>query len=160
MAVSLNVSKMEVYSTLDAMKEKATHKINRFSETAPIHIKDAVHAFADVAELTGCNAIASKMLGFNITNALRQEVEGNIMAGLMSLVIVGVVLMVISIILGSLEHPLMQAIPDNSSFVELRDSIPSNLTSALNIAVIIPIILAAVLILGVVYMLAYRGGGQ
>ena len=97
MAVSLNVSKMEVYSTLDAMKEKATHKINRFSETAPIHIKDAVHAFADVAELTGCNAIASKMLGFNITNALRQEVEGNIMAGLMSLVIVGVVLMVISI---------------------------------------------------------------
>ena len=54
----------------------------------------------------------------------------------------------------------MQAIPDNSSFVELRDSIPSNVTSALNIAVIIPIILAAVLILGVVYMLAYRGGGQ
>jgi len=122
------------------------------------YITGAVHTFVDIANITGCNGMVSKILGYDVGMALRQEVEGDLVGGLMGLVVIGVVLMICGIVLGNLEGPLDSAIPANSSFAELKTSIPSNLSNAMGIATIIPIIFAAMLILGVVYMLLGHGG--
>jgi hypothetical protein len=127
---------------------------------APMRIEDAIEKFQKLAEIYGVDDVAEKILGFNVFDEMKKDVAGDITQSLMALVVVGVVLMVMGIILGNLEQPLTDSIPDDSSFANLKESIPSNLTSAMNVAVIIPIILAAVLILGVVYMLARGGGGQ
>jgi len=113
-----------------------------------------------MSENTGAASIARTVMGKTydkMRDFFTKEVDADITQSLMGLVVVGVVLMVMGIILGNLEEPLTSSIPTNSSFAGLKTSIPANLTSAMNIAVIIPIILAAVLILGVVYMLAERG---
>jgi len=139
--------------------DTATHPtIEAKSENTPIRVEDALEQFQQLASIYGVDNVAEKILGFNVLDEMKKEVAGDITQSLMALVVVGVVLMVMGIILGNLESPLTQSIPDNSSFAGLKTSIPSNLTSAMNVAVIIPIILAAVLILGVVYMLAGRGG--
>jgi len=125
-----------------------------------ITAQEAYNKFFNIAEHTGALKISKKVMGSKFVEDMKgfftQEVDANITGGLMSLVVIAVVLLVMGIILGNLEQPLSAAIPDNSSFVGLKTSIPQNLTSAMSIAVIIPIIMSAVLILGVVFMLAAR----
>lgn len=130
------------------------------SVKSPIGVKQAYSTFFNMSENMGAAPIARTLMGKTydeMRDFFTKEVDADVTQSLMALVVVGVVLMVMGIILGNLEAPLTSSIPDNSSFAGLKTSIPSNLTSAMNVAVIIPIILAAVLILGVVYMLAQRG---
>jgi len=118
--------------------------------------KKLFEKFKSLANDTGAERIVIEIIGKDKYYEMMDWAEASIIDQLMVLVVLFVVLMVIGIILGSLEGPLTSAIPDTSSFAGLKTSIPQNLNSAMNIAVIIPLIMAAIMIIGVVYMFAGR----
>lgn len=77
---------------------------------------------------------------------------------LISFVAIVIVLYIMTIILGNLEGPMMNAVSNESSLYVVAQSIQTTSASAMGLAGILPIIAVAVIMLGAVQML--RGGGS
>jgi hypothetical protein len=97
---------------------------------------------------------AKKLTGVDVVEVLTHEENADgIVQNIIVLIAIGVALMVYGIVLGNLESPLKDAIPDNSSFSALETDTPAQLANAGKIATVIPIIAIAAVIIGIVYRL-------
>ncbi len=91
-----------------------------------------------------------KVTKINVVKELRKrEKASGAINGIIYIVILGVVLMVAGICLGNLEQPLQEAIPDNSSFSDLKTYVPHRLAEGLSLSTIIIVVLVMALIISV-----------
>jgi hypothetical protein len=98
--------------------------------------------------------VAKKITGVDVVEVLTHEENADgIVQNIIVLIAIGVALMVYGIVLGNLESPLQDAIPENSSFETLKTDTPTQLANAGKIATVIPIIAIAAVIIGIVYRL-------
>ena len=94
--------------------------------------------------------VAQKVTGVDVVKELRKrEKASGVIQNIIVMVVLGVILMVAGILLGSLEQPLQEAIPDNSSFADLKTDVPSKLSTGLKLSTIIIIISVMAIIIAV-----------
>jgi len=142
MSVSITHRNM-ASGNLDAIK-KANEKLSAWKPVAVRIFKSTPEAVWTAKKLTGVDVV-------EILN--HEENAEGIVQNIITLIAIGVALMVYGIVLGNLETPLQDAIPENSSFSPLETDTPAQLANAGKIATIIPIIAIAAVIIGIVYRL-------
>jgi len=139
----INIIKAVKAENFDAIKE-ANEKLSVWKPYA-------VEIFKSTPEAVW---LAKKLTSVDVINVLTNEENADgIIHNIIILIAIGVALMVYGIVLGNLEGPLHDAIPDNSSFAPLANDTPTQLANAGKIATVIPIIAIASVIIGIVYNL-------
>lgn len=147
----VNAVKKETGINLKAVRTGDLDAIKKANEKLSAWKPVAVRVFQSTPEAVWT---AKKVTGVDVVELLNHEenAEG-IVQNIIVLIAIGVALMVYGIVLGNLETPLQDAIPDNSSFSSLETDTPAQLANAGKIATIIPIIAIAAVIIGIVYRL-------
>jgi hypothetical protein len=136
---------------VDALKHKRYDVINDARQKLKAWQPVAVNIFNNTPEATH---LAKKITGVDVVEILNKEENADgVIQSIVFLIAIGVSLMVYGIVLGNLEAPLKDAIPDNSSFQPLEDETPTQLANAGKIASVIPIIAIAAIIIGIIYRL-------